>query len=47
MSVKETSAICIIYTIAGVITFWVLHKMWLLRTSRVLGDYKDAGTVDI
>ena len=36
MPVRETAAICIISTTAGVVTFWVLRKRLSLPTSRVI-----------
>jgi len=45
MSVRETAAIRIFSTTAGVVTFWVLCKMLLLPVSRVLHDDGGAGTV--
>jgi hypothetical protein len=45
MPVRETAAIRIISTTAGVVTFWVLRKMLSLPTSHVRRDDEDAGTV--
>ena len=47
MPVRETAAIHIISTIAGAVTFCILHKMLSLPTSYVRHDDKDAGTVYI
>ena len=47
MPVKETAAIRIISTTAGVVTFCILRKMWSLPASRVIHDDKDAGIVYI
>jgi len=47
MPVRETAAIRIISTTAGVVTFWVLRKMLSLPASRVIRDDEDACTVYI
>ena len=46
MPVRETAAIRLISTTAGVVMFWVLRKMLSLPVSRVVRD-DDAGTVYI
>jgi len=46
MPVRETAAIRIISTTAGVVTFCVLRKMLSLPVSHVMHD-EDAGTVYI
>ena len=45
MPVRETAAIRIISTTAGVVTFWVLRKILSLPASRVIRDAADACTV--
>ena len=45
MPVRETAAIRILSTTAGVVTFWVLRKMLLLPASRVIYDDEDTCTV--
>jgi hypothetical protein len=45
MPVRETAAIRIISTPAGVVTFCVLRKMWSLSTSRIVHNDEDACTV--
>ena len=45
--VRETAAIRIISTTAGVVTFWVLRKMLSLPASRVIHDDEDVRTVFI
>ena len=45
MSVRETAAIRILSTTAGVVTFWVLRKMLSLPASYVVRDDTDAYTV--
>jgi len=45
MPVRETAAICIISTTAGVATFWVLRKRLSLLTSCVIHDDEDMCTV--
>jgi len=47
MPVRETAAIRIISTTAGVVTFWVLRKMLSLPASRVICNDEDACTVYI
>ena len=47
MPVRETAAIRIISTTAGVVTFWVLRKMLSLPASRVIRKDEDACTVYI
>ena len=47
MPVRETAAIRIISTTAGVVTFWTLRKMLSLPASRVSRDDEDACTVYI
>jgi hypothetical protein len=47
MPVGATAAIRIISTAAGVVTFWVLHKMLSLPLSRVIHDDENARTVYI
>ena len=47
MPVRETAAIRIISTTAGVITFWTLRKMLSLPASRVIWNDEDACTVYI
>jgi hypothetical protein len=42
MPVRETAAIRIISTAAGVVTFWVLRKMLSLPVSCVMHDDEDA-----
>jgi hypothetical protein len=45
MPVREIAAIRIVCPTAGVITFWVLRKIWSLPTPRVVRDDADAYTV--
>jgi hypothetical protein len=45
MPVRETAAIRIISTTAGVVTFYVLRKMLSLSVSRIIHDDEDACTV--
>ena len=45
MPVRETAAIRIVCTTAGVVTFWVLRKILSLPASRVVRDDADACTV--
>src|SRR5215510_13429465 len=47
MPVRETAAIRIISTTAGVVTFWVLRKMLSLPASHIVRDDADAYTVYI
>jgi len=47
MPVRETAAIRIISTTAGVVTFWTLRKMLSLPASRVICNDEDACTVYI
>ena len=42
---RETAAICIISTIAGVVTFCILRKMLSLPAPRVIRDDEDVCTV--
>jgi hypothetical protein len=45
MPLKETAAIRIVCTTAGVVTFWVLRKVLSLPALRAVPDDADACTV--
>ena len=45
MPLRETAAIRILSTRAGVVTFWVLRKILSLPAPRVVRDDEDACTV--
>jgi hypothetical protein len=45
MPLRETAAIRIVCTTAGIVTFWVLRKVLSLPALRVVRDDADACTV--